>query len=103
MYASVYVTFRDREEADRIIKLLLDDNLIACANVFNIDSIYKWKGKVAKEGEVAAFLKTVKRNFGKIEELIKKHHSYDVPCILRFNIEGNADYTEWIDKECRTI
>jgi periplasmic divalent cation tolerance protein len=39
-------------------------------------------------------------DYKKIEAIIKKNHSYEVPEILAFPIlEGNRDYLKWIDAE----
>lgn len=57
----VFWTCRDRAEAKKIIYELLEKHFIACALIFpEIESIYRWEGKVEGEGrEVKVILKTV--------------------------------------------
>jgi len=62
----VYSTFPSRKEAKRIGEALVKRRLVGCVNVFPIDSVFAWKGKIAREKEVAAIIKTEKKNFKKI-------------------------------------
>jgi periplasmic divalent cation tolerance protein len=43
--AFFYITNPSKEEAKRIAKHLLDKRIIACANIFPIESMYWWDGK----------------------------------------------------------
>ena len=96
----IYITFADKLQAEQMAELLLDANLIACANILPAhEAIYKWKGKIEKESEVLMLAKTTKSNFEKVEALVKQNHSYDTPCIIALDIEnGNNDFLDWIDK-----
>ncbi|OGM01954.1 hypothetical protein A3K72_00095 [Candidatus Woesearchaeota archaeon RBG_13_36_6] len=98
----VYITCSNRLEAQNISKALLNKKLVACTNLFPIDSIYTWKGKLTKNKEYALIAKTLQKNFNKIKKEIKGLHNYDVPCILSWNIDrGNKAYIEWVKKQCR--
>ena len=56
----VYITASSREEAEKISRVLLEERLIACANIFDpVTSLYWWKGEIRKDAE--ALLKKVKR------------------------------------------
>src|SRR3989338_3440438 len=94
---AVYITCKDRGEAKKISRHLLNKRLIACANFFPIESMYWWKNKVNESKECAIIAKTVKDNFETIKKETKKVHSYEVPCIVAWDIvEGNEDYLSWI-------
>lgn len=98
----IYVTCKDIEEAKKISKNLLEKRLIACANMFPINSMYWWEGKINEDKEVALIIKTKKEKFAEIKKKIKKIHSYKVPCILSFDIKrGNEDFLNWIKKEVK--
>lgn len=98
----VYVTCKDTEEAKKISKNLLEKRLIACANMFPINSMYWWEEKMNEDEEVALILKTKKEKFGEIKKEIKKVHSYKVPCILSFDIKQcDEDFLNWIKKEIK--
>ena len=56
----------------------------------------KMKERV-EEQEVVMFCKAKKENFGRIEETVKKLHSYEVPCIVSFNVHANKSFEAWVD------
>ena len=58
MICIIYSSFPTKDSALRIGKLLLDAGLIACSNVFEIESQYVWKGKFHEEAEYGAHFKT---------------------------------------------
>ena len=100
MAMMVYVTAKDQAEAKKIANHLFDKRIIACANIFPIQSIYAWKGKVEEASEVAMIIKTRDRLVDLVMKEIDKVHSYDVPCIVCYKIDrGNKDYLDWIREE----
>ena len=53
-YSFIYVPCSSKEEAKKIAKNLLQERLIACANIFdNVISLYHWEGKVEEDGELS--------------------------------------------------
>ena len=98
---SVYITCKDKKEAIKISKDLLKKRLIACSNMFPIKSMYWWKKRIVNDNEVVILAKTTNKNYEKIKKEVKKLHSYDVPCILKFNIKANSEYEKWVKKETR--
>lgn len=95
----VYTTTKNKKEAEKIAETLVKEKMVACVNVFKIDSIYSWQGKIEKNREYAMFLKTKKGLFEKIKKRIKKIHSYSLPCLISFSIEkGDKDYLKWVEK-----
>ena len=101
-FAIVKTTVSTQENADKIISALLDKKLIACAQVFKIESHYVWDGKIHHEPELTLILKTKKADYKDIEQTILKHHSYDVAEIISFDINtGSAAYLNWINDVTR--
>lgn len=101
-YIAVYITAKDRKEAEKIAGALLRKKLIACANITGIKSMYWWEGRIEKHGEFLLIGKTKKSLYRKILSEVKKHHSYSVPCVNALPIlEGNPGYLEWVDSETR--
>ena len=95
---SVYITCKSMAEAKRIAAKLLESKLIACANIFPVESMFIWEGKLKKEKEAAMFCKAKKENFGKIKEEVKKLHSYEVPCIVAFGwAESSKEFSDWVE------
>lgn len=99
-YIMVYITTKDREEAERIGEALVKERLAGCANVIPaIQSIYWWKGDIQKEGEAVLLLKSKQDKAEDIIKRVKELHSYDVPCTHVIPISGgNEDYFKWLEE-----
>ena len=94
----IYITCKDKTEAKKISKHLLEKKLIACSNMFPIESMYWWKNKIEQAAEIVILAKTKENNYNKIKQEVKKLHSYDIPCILKLSSESNKEYDDWIRK-----
>jgi periplasmic divalent cation tolerance protein len=96
-FSSVLVAFPDRTGAHDIIKHLLEAHLIACANLFPVESSYWWKGRMEQTSEWMVLMKIRSEDFGKVREEILERHRYQVPCIVRYAIiEADERYLDWI-------
>jgi periplasmic divalent cation tolerance protein len=102
MFASMYVTVSDEVEGKKIAKILLEKKLIACANLYPIDSLYNWEGSLQEDKEIAIIMKTRSELVEELIEELKSIHSYDVPCIVSWEIvKGNPEYLSWVKDETR--
>lgn len=100
MVVFVYITCCNRKEAKEIGLSLVKKKLAAGCNLFPIESIYRWQGKIVNDKEIVLIVKTLEKNFQKIEREVKKLHSYKVPCILEILIKrGSRQYLNWLRKE----
>jgi len=97
-YISIETTFKNKTDAERIIKILLNNHLVACGQYYPITSIYNWKNKEHKENETLLILKTKAKFYKECEQLIKQNHPYITPQITVLEINGNKEYLDWIDK-----
>jgi len=88
------------KEANAISGYLLEEKLVACANIIgSVKSKFWWKGKIESAEETIVLLKTKRNKFKLVEHQIKRLHSYDVPEIISAPIlQGNRDYLKWLDK-----
>jgi len=98
---SIYITCKDKKEAIKISKHLLKKRLIACSNIFPIKSMYWWNKKIINDNEIVILAKTTGKKFEKIKKEVGKIHSYDLPCILKFNVEANKEYEKWVKTETK--
>lgn len=96
----ILTTTDKKSLAVKIGKKLLEEKLIACCSILPMESSYWWKGKITNVKEFQLILKTKEENFEKIEKLIKKLHTYELPEIISVDIEkAGKDYLTWIEKE----
>ena len=102
-YVVVLVTVSNREEAEKIAQCLLDERLIACANIIGpASSFFTWKGKIEKAEEHLLLMKSRLDFFEKLSEKVKALHSYEVPEIIALPIiKGFDAYLEWLNNSLR--
>ena len=99
-YCTIIATAPTEQEADKITEILLNERVVACVQQLPIKSSYHWQGKVEISSEILMIMKSQTKLYSKIESLIKKNHSYQVPEIILLPIEaGLADYLNWIRTE----
>ncbi|WP_321313868.1 divalent-cation tolerance protein CutA [Halarcobacter sp.] len=97
----IQTTCSDKNQAKKLAKVLLEKRLAACLQLSNIESFYKWEGEFCNDNEVLLTIKTKKKNFEKIESIIKELHSYDVPEIIAIDVNNiSKDYKKFISKSC---
>lgn len=96
-----YCTFPDEKTAQSICKQLVDENTIACANVFApMQSIYKWQGEVKLEKEWAAILKLSRLKQATLKERVRALHPYEIPALVFLEVEdGLPDFLRWVSHQ----
>lgn len=94
----IYITNPNKSTARKIAQHLLKKRLIACANIFPINSLYWWQGKIANNKEVVLIAKTVSQNFSQVKAEVKKIHPYKIPCIVKISVSSNKEYFKWLTK-----
>ncbi|SRR5579864_4496880 len=94
----VLTTAASEEEAKKIARHLVEHQLAACVNVISqMESIYRWQGKVESNREWLLLIKTSTERFPAVRDAIRELHSYDLPECIAINIEdGSAEYLEWL-------
>ncbi len=92
----IWINCPDRETARKISDALIANRRIACANIFpEIESCYRWKGRIENESEVPLVFKTREENFAQVVEDVRKLHPYETPSIIGVPVEFvNDDYLE---------
>jgi len=98
MFYVVLVMAKDRAEARHIGDRLVEERLVACANVVpSVDSTYWWKGKVERTDETLLLMKTSSEKLDRLISRVKELHSYEVPEVLALPIErGSPEYLKWL-------
>ncbi|MEN9343240.1 MAG: divalent-cation tolerance protein CutA [Chlamydiota bacterium] len=97
----LFWTCRDKGEAKKIIHGLFEKHLIACATIIpEVESVYRWEGKIEESHEVKVILKTVSDHFVAIEDYILSHCSYEIPEISQIDLSnGHLSYLSWVIQE----
>ena len=94
----LYVTHPTEEHAASILKSLIQEQLVACGNIYPIRSIYPWEGKLLDEKEYVTIIKSSELKQEAIINRISELHEYEIPCILTITADANTQYLEWINK-----
>jgi periplasmic divalent cation tolerance protein len=101
----VVTTVGTEEQAYLIAREIVARRQAACVNILpGVRSIYRWKGKICKDGELLLVVKTLEDEFAGIVATIRELHSYELPEILSFSVvRGEPGFLQWIadsvDKE----
>jgi periplasmic divalent cation tolerance protein len=99
----VLSTAGSEEEARKIARHLVEEQLTACVNIVpQIESIYRWEGKVESSREWLLIVKTTAAKFPAVRDALKRQHSYELPECVAVGIEdGSAEYLEWIERSVK--
>jgi len=94
----VFMTATNREEAGRLAEMLVEKRLAACVQILpEMESIYRWQGKVERQREVLLIAKTTRSKFEELEKEVRARHSYETPEIVAFPLTaGSSPYLEWL-------
>jgi len=94
----ILTTAGSEDEAKKIAHALVDRQLAACINIVpQIESVYRWQGKVESEREWLLLIKTTAEKSSAVRDAIRELHSYDLPECIAITIEdGSPAYLQWI-------
>ena len=94
----VVTTVGTEEQAYQIAGELVARRHAACVNILpGIRSIYRWKGKICKDGELLLLIKTLEEEFEGVAATIRELHSYELPEILSFDVtHGEPSFLDWL-------
>jgi periplasmic divalent cation tolerance protein len=94
----VLTTVPDRDAGVRIARTLVEERLIACANLApGLTSIYRWEGELRTEDELLLLMKTRRAHLSRLTERLPQLHPYDIPELLALPVEsGLPVYCDWV-------
>ena len=95
----VYTTFANEADAARVARVLIEERLIACANLIPAArSLYRWQGAIQDEREVMALMNTRKQDWTALLSRLHELHPYETPeCIAVRVAAGAPKYMEWLE------
>ena len=96
----VLMTAANKEEATRLADMLVGAHLAACVQILpEIESVYRWEGKIERAPEVLLLVKSTRSKFNELEQEVRQLHSYETPEIIAIGIlEGSRPYLEWLSR-----
>ena len=94
----VLTTVPDERTARTLAERLVDERLIACANILpRGTSVYRWEGAVRHEPEVVVIMKSTLDRIEALEVRVAKLHPYEVPEFLTLPAHsGSQAYVDWV-------
>jgi len=99
-HSMAYVTAPDRKTAKKIAREIVDRRLAACANLWPVDSIYRWHGAREEAEEFVIVFKTRTSVLPKLIAEVRRLHPHEVPCIVSYPMgPALSEYLNWIDAE----
>lgn len=96
--AVILVTGPDAATLEEIGRRLVEERLAACLNVVpGITSVYRWQGRVHRDSEAMAAIKTTRARAAAVEARIRELHPYELPEVLVLPVAGGSNaYREWV-------
>jgi periplasmic divalent cation tolerance protein len=100
----VFVTTANADEAAQLADMLVGQRLAACVQILpEIESIYRWQGKIERQREVLIIAKTIKAKFEELEAKVRAIHSYETPEIVAVPLTASSPpYLEWLNSSVNT-
>ena len=101
MSMMIYSTIGTVEDAKKIARALVEEQVVACVNIIpKVISIYRWKGTVEEDDEVILIAKTTDNNVELAIHKIQELHPYEVPDIIALPVvNGLKKYLQYIEDE----
>lgn len=96
--ALVWCPFPDVVAAREVAGQLLEEKLIACANILPaIESVFSWGGDISTASECAVLFKTSADRLNRVVEQLGELHPYDTPAIIGWRCEAAHPKTlQWL-------
>lgn len=98
MSAIIWCPFADAPSAEAVASQLLDEGLVACANILPpMRSLYVWQGERGDASEVGVLFKTDAALLAEATARLAEIHPYDTPAVLGWRADTAAAPTsEWL-------
>ena len=100
--ALVWCPFPDADSARQVTGQLLDEALIACANILGpVESHFVWDGERSSSSETAVLFKSTAAHMPLVVARLGVLHPYDTPAIIGWHCDAAHPATlAWLMANC---
>lgn len=93
----LFLTCGSWQEAQRIADALLDQKLVACVEMLEVQSKNWWHGEIESNLEIKLIMKSLAEHFDKVEAEVAKLHSYETFVLEQLPITKlSANAQSWL-------
>jgi periplasmic divalent cation tolerance protein len=91
------------DEAESIARTLLEERLVACANLIpGVTSLYWWDDEITLDEEVMMWMEAAAESVDAATERLRELHPAEVPKIVVLDPESvDPDYISWLREVTR--
>lgn len=96
----ILTSLDDPVRAQLMARSMVESRLAACVQITSgADSTYRWQNKTESTTEQHLVIKTTTCRLEDTLAWLRKHHPYDIPELVWWQVNSDAPYTAWA-KEC---
>lgn len=91
-------------DAARIARVVVEEGLAACVNLWPVQSTYRWDGGLVEDAETTLCLKTAADRADALRSRLVALHPYEVPEVLVLDVDAAAShpaYVAWVRASTR--
>lgn len=100
---TLYSTWPDAKSAQAAALALVEQRLIACANILpGAASVFRWRGAIETAEEAVMFAKTSAGAAEAAREAMIRLHPYETPCVVALRLHAEISspaFLAWIGSE----
>jgi len=97
-----FLTCKDKTEARKIAKALLENKLIACCRMSSIESLYWWDEQINQDNEILLMMESIPGKFEDIQKVVADNHSYEQFVLSEVKVRRTSEgVLEWLHQTVR--
>lgn len=92
------------KDAEPIARLLVEEHLVACVNLYPVQSLYFWNGEICSDSETTLMMKVTTEGVERLKQRLCELHPYELPEFVVLDVDNEASlraYVEFVRSETR--
>lgn len=85
------------DHAQSIATTLVQEEVVACINMYTVNSVYRWKGELCQDDEVTLMMKLSAEGVAALKARLQELHPYELMEFLVLDIDEQGSLAEYID------